>query len=91
MEHTQFIWIVERIDWDQDIDGLQLYWEERKIMGAFACIEDARKFVEKNATVSQITYPLRWHGAGRVVYSGHLKDDHVEEGVRYELHYTALY
>ena len=91
MEQKQFVWVVERIDWDQDTDLPLVYWEERKIMGAYSCIEDARAFVERNAVVSHIPYPLRWHGAGKVVYSGHQVSDHWDEGVRYELHYTALY
>lgn len=91
MESTQFVWVVERIDWDQDVDGLQLYWEDRKIMGAFAAVEDARSFAERNATTSHIPYDLKWHGVGKVVYSGHARVEHMEEGVKYMLHYTALY
>lgn len=90
-ERKQFVWVVERIDWDQDVDGLQLYWEERKIQGVFVSVDEARSFIERNTKISGIPYPLRWHGVGKVVYSGHSKDNHIDEGVRYELHYTALY
>ena len=84
-----YCWVVEKTDWDQDVDGLQLYWEQRTILKVFMSYEDAKSFVEKDA--AKTPFDMRWRGTGKTIYSGRTIDHQMKEGLDYELHYVELH
>jgi len=84
---AEFCFVVERIEWDQDLDGTHEYWEDRNICRVCRSYEDAKAFVEKNS--KDVPYPMRWYGDKK--YSGRtVVDGTTEEGLQYVLHYVAL-
>lgn len=85
---AEFCYVVERIEWDEDLDGKHEYWEQRDICRVCKDYEDAKSFVEKNSEMTD--YPMRWLGDRR--YSGRtVTDGKTEEGLTYELHYVPIF
>lgn len=81
------MYVVERTEWDEDLDGSHEYWEQRDICCVCTSIEAARLYCEENAGTS---YPMRW--AGKMRYMGRtVVDGCTEEGLIYEIHEVKVF
>lgn len=74
--------VVERIEWDEDLMKVEPTWEDRAIIGVFSDKASARDFIEEDAEDGP--YPCRWR-VGSLVYSGRIEDGFYVGGVRYEI------
>lgn len=80
-------YVVERIEWDEDLDAHQ-YWEDRSICRVLVSLEEAKAFCEDNS--AETIYPMRWRGS--YVYSGRtVADGQTEEGLIYNITKVPLH
>lgn len=84
----KFCFVVEKIEWDHDTDGLHYGSEDHHICRVCLDYEDAKSFVEQNAEVNNAGVEMRWHGDR--CYSGSYEEGGMRYGLVYELHYVAL-
>ena len=85
--NEQWCYVVERIEWDEDLDGSNEYWEDRRVICVCLDREEAKKQAEENASGSD--YGCRWLAKG--LYAGSYEDHGMRYGIRYEIHRVVLY
>ena len=81
------MYVVERTEWDEDLDGSHEYWEQRDICCVCPTKDAAMAYCVSNGSGS---YTMRW--SGKMRYSGRtVTGGTTEEGLVYEIHEVPVF
>ena len=87
---SEFCFVVERVEWDEDRGKLTAGSEVSEIVRVFKDAEGVKTYVERNAAENYPTFDFQWHGD--LKYSAHSEEygSGWREGVAYKIHYVPL-
>ena len=88
MANAKPCFVVERVEWEDNLIMCDNSWEDRCTIGVFTDKEAAKEFIENEA--SGTDYPCKWK-VGQLVYSGVLDYGGYREGIRYEILRSLLF
>ena len=87
---SEFCFVVERVEWDEDQGKLTAGSEVSEIVRAFKDAEDVKTYVERNATANYPTFDFQWHGDLKYSACSEEYGSGWREGVAYKIHYVPL-
>ena len=85
---SEFCFVVERVEWDEDHGKLIVGSEFSDIVRVFKDMEDVKTYVEQNAAANYPVFDFQWH----IKYSAHSEEygSGRSEGIAYKIHYVPL-